>query len=115
MRRALFTHAATGGAYGRAEMSQYQFTPSSNDLLAMIVNAEARFDSDREQLELRRDAQDCARIEKIMIELDVCLCVLTLSSGWWRGPFCVLRTSESCGTYTVFTVKVKLIIPLFLY
>jgi hypothetical protein len=43
----------------------------------------------------------------------MCVCVLTLSSGWWRGPFCVLRTSESCGTYTVFTVKVKLIIPLF--
>lgn len=37
------------------------FTPSSNMLLAMIASAEAKFEADREQALLRKEARDMER------------------------------------------------------
>lgn len=43
------------------------FTPSSNDLLAMIANAEAKFAGDREQAQLKKEAKALRRMEQTMV------------------------------------------------
>lgn len=40
------------------------FTPSQNDLRAMIANAMAKCDADCEQAALKREARDNARMEQ---------------------------------------------------
>ena len=43
------------------------FLPTSEQLLAMIANAEAKFAGDREQCALRKEARAIERMEKAMI------------------------------------------------
>lgn len=42
------------------------FVPNSRDLLSMIDSATARFDADREQAHLRREAKEEARMARVM-------------------------------------------------
>lgn len=43
------------------------FIPSQEQLLAMIANAESKFEADREQSILRKEAVACRHMEKTMI------------------------------------------------
>jgi hypothetical protein len=52
------------GAKMNTNPNSTHFTPSSNDLLAMIANAEAKFAGDREQAQLKSDARASERMER---------------------------------------------------
>ena len=43
------------------------FTPSQNDLLAMLANAEGKFEAGREQAALKREAKECAAMEAALV------------------------------------------------